>query len=121
MSAATVAEPLWLTTLRRAVKASSLPVVGRQIGYSTGAISAVLNGKYTASLDRVQRAVEGALMGSSIACPVVGDIPSQRCVEHQSAPFAATNPMRVRLYRACRSGCPHSMIKPAGAGGKEPL
>lgn len=115
------AEALWLVVLREAVAASSLNAVGKQIGYSGAMLSAVLSGTYKASLDRIQKAVEGGLMGVSVKCPVVGDIGRQKCIEHQRTPFAATNPMRVKLYHACRDGCTHSLIKPSDDAGKEPV
>lgn len=114
-------EPLWMVVLREAVAASSLNAVGKQIGYSGAMLSAVLNGKYNAGLDRVQKAVEGGLMGARVKCPIVGDIGRQKCIEHQRAPFAATNPMRVKLYHACRDGCTHSLIKAGDDAGKEPM
>jgi hypothetical protein len=46
------------------------------------------------------------LMGVSIDCPIIGEIPLNICVDNQSRPFAATNPMRVRLHRACKA-CPN--------------
>lgn len=114
-------DPNWIEVLREACRSSSQSAVASRIGYSASALSAVLSGTYAGNLERVQRAVEGALMNHSVDCPVVGDMPRQRCVEHQRAPKAATNPMRVALYHACRSGCPHSFIQPAGRAGKETL
>ncbi len=58
----------------------------------------------------MQKAVEGALMGMTVTCPVLQEIPANRCLEIQNQPFAATNPVRVRLYHACRSGCPNSRL-----------
>jgi hypothetical protein len=48
------------------------------------------------------------LMGAVVECPVIGEIPRQRCIEHQRRAhrFAATNPMRVQLSKACRV-CPN--------------
>lgn len=96
----------WITTLRQAVVAHGLRAISKRIGYSPGAISSVLSDKYTANTGRIQSAVEGALMASTVECPVLGDLPRQRCVEHQRAGFRATNPMRVALSRACPS-CTH--------------
>lgn len=111
----------WIEVLRAACAASSQSAVAARIGYSAGAVSAVLSGTYNGNLERVQQAVEGALMASTVDCPVIGDLPRQRCVEHQRTPFTPTNPMRVRLYHACRSGCAHSLIKAGVPSGKETL
>lgn len=107
----------WLEVLRKACEGGQQKAVGRQIGYSPAVISAVLNGNYKGNASAVQKAVEGALMQATVNCPVIGEIPQQRCVEHQRAPFRATNPTAVQLYRACRGGCPHALN--AGAAGKE--
>jgi DNA-binding transcriptional regulator YdaS (Cro superfamily) len=108
----------WIEVLRQACAASNQPTVARRLGYSTSVVNQVLKGAYKGDLRRVQRAVEGALMGSTVECPVVGQIPRQRCVEHQRAPFRITSPTAVQLYHACRGGCPNSLIK-AGDAGKE--
>lgn len=100
----------WLDMLRQACDAGTQTQIAERIGYSAGAISSVLSGTYKGNLDRVQQAVEGALMNSTVDCPVVGDLPRQRCIEHQRTPFTPTNPSRVALYRACRGGCAHSLL-----------
>lgn len=105
----------WIELLRAACAASTQAAVARRLGYSSTVVNQVLKGSYTGDLARVKAAVEGALMQAEVDCPVCGSIPRQRCVEHQRAPFRATSPMSVQLYRACRGGCPHSLIPPAGA------
>ena len=107
----------WLEALRSACAVSSQPVIAAKIGYSTAVVNAALKGTYKGDLKRVQQAVEGALMGSTVDCPVLGGIPRQRCVEHQRAPFSSTNPMRVQLSRTCPV-CTHNLSGRAAAGGK---
>lgn len=102
----------WVDVLRAACAGGQMKSVAKRIGYSTGVLSAVINGKYNGNLESVQRAVEGALMQSEVDCPIVGLIPQQRCVEHQRRPQreALINPAFVQLYQHCRSGqCPHSL------------
>lgn len=101
----------WIEVLRQACESSTQGAVAERIGYSTTVVNQVLKGAYKGDLQRVQRAVEGALMGSTVDCPVVGEIPRQKCVEHQRATFRSTNHMAVQLYNACRSGCPNSFLK----------
>lgn len=110
----------WLQALADACAVSGQGAVARRIGYSTGTVSGVLRGTYRGNLARVQAAVEGALLASEVECPIVGTIPRQRCIEHQRRPFTPTNPASVQLYRACRGGCPHSLIGAKSAGEKEP-
>lgn len=100
----------WLDVLAAACTAGTQAQIAERIGYSPGAVSAVLAGTYKGNLDRVQLAVEGALLNSVVDCPVIGELPRQRCIEHQRTPFTPTNPSRVALFRACRGGCPHSLI-----------
>jgi len=53
---------------------------------------------------------EAAVRPVSVECPVLGDLPRQRCLEHQSrrSQFAATNPTRILLYRVCPT-CIHRL------------
>lgn len=95
-------EPDWLTVLRE----HSAPKGGQartaeRIGYSPAVVSQVLKGTYKGDLKAVQTKVEGALMGLTVECPVVGELPRNRCLEYQQRPFAATNNLRVQLSRAC--------------------
>lgn len=108
----------WIETLRAACAVSTQSAVSERIGYSAAVVNQVLKGTYKGDLRRVQKAVEGALMGSVVECPVIGLIPQQKCIEHQRAPFRITSPHAVQLYRACRNGCINSLIK-AGDTGKE--
>lgn len=99
----------WIEVLQAACKASSQSAVAKRLGYSTTVVNQVLKGSYTGDLQRVQLAVEGALMGATVDCPILGDIPRLACVDHQrhaQGAFVATNPTRVQLRRACPT-CPN--------------
>lgn len=96
----------WKDVLALACQRSTQAAVARRIGYSAGVISGVLKGTYKGDESRVQQAVEGALMGLTVECPVIGELPRNVCLEYQRREFAATNPLRVQLSRACPS-CPH--------------
>lgn len=98
----------WMKALQDACKETSQAKVAVRLGVSSAMISQALKGKYPGSTETLKQRVEGALMGHVVACPVLGEIPANTCLDHQRAPFAATNAQRVRLYRACRSGCPNS-------------
>lgn len=111
---------LWLQVLRDACTSSTQGAVAQKIGYSAAVVSTVLSGTYRGDLQRVQLAVEGALMAATVDCPVVGDMPQQRCIEHQRTPFRSTNHMVVQIYHACRGGCPHSLVKPDPAAKETP-
>ena len=96
----------WLVVLRQASKARKQSVVAAEIGYSATVVSQVLSGTYKGDLRAVQQKVEGALMGLTVECPVIGTLPRNRCLEYQRQPFAATNHIRVQFSRACPT-CPN--------------
>lgn len=96
----------WMEELRKYRDTHGGKKAAEVIGYSSTVVSQVLSGKYTGDLSAVQQKVEGALLGLSVDCPVLGEIPRNRCLEYQRQGFAATNPMRVRLAQACPT-CPH--------------
>ncbi|WP_417345750.1 hypothetical protein [Ferrimonas sp.] len=102
---------LWLEALRKEVGRSSQAKVAKLLGVSPATVSLVLAEKYPGDVDRIARKVEGLLMKISVHCPVLGEITQDICEQHQCRPFAATNPQRIKLYRACRSGCPHSHLE----------
>lgn len=100
-------EPVFVTALREACERSSQASVAKRIGYSAAVVNQVLKGAYKGDLVRVQQAVEGALLGVTVACPVLGPIASNKCLEIQVLPFANTNPQRVKLFKACKR-CEHN-------------
>ncbi len=97
----------WVEALKKACMGNSQAQVAAKIGMSPAVVNQVLKGCYQGNLINVQRRVEGALMGVIVYCPVVGDLPLNICMENQVRPFAATNPMRVQLHRACKT-CEHN-------------
>ncbi len=103
----------WIYVLQQACNDSSQNRIAVRLGVSSSMISQALRGKYPGDLSGLQKRVEGELMGSAVHCPVLGEISSRQCLDCQRMPFAATNAQRVRLYRACRSGCPNSQLNTA--------
>lgn len=80
--------------------------VARDLGYSAGAISQVLSGKYQGDISNILARVEEIYGGLSVDCPGLGyEIPLAKCGEWRRKPFASTNPQRVAMYRACKD-CP---------------
>ncbi len=102
--------PDWVAALAEACDRESQAKVARRLQYSAAVVSGTINGTYKGDLRAVEGRVRDVLMRATVGCPVLGDIPSTRCVEEQAAPFRATNHQRVQLYHACRGGCPHSRI-----------
>lgn len=103
--------PDWVHALATECSATSQKAAAGRIGYSPAVVNTVLARTYKGDLTAVQQAVEGALLSATVMCPVAGDIPSHVCLEYQRRPLVPTNSQRVRMFRACRSGCPHSRHK----------
>lgn len=114
------AAPAWVIALARACDEpdTSHQDVAQRLGRSNSAISRILNNSYgnTAAMECLVRAV---LMAGGVACPVLGEIEQTRCQEEQGRPFAATNAVRVKLYQACRGGCPNAREQENRAEGPE--
>lgn len=102
----------WLEALKTACAETSQAAVARRLGISPSAVNQVLKGIYKGNVNRLQILIEGSLLNQTVACPIAGDIPKNKCLEHQSREvrMATVNPLYSRLYRACRSGCPHSQL-----------
>lgn len=100
----------WRQVLQEECDRTSQGKVATLLGYSPTVINQVLKRVYPGNTNKVQAKVEGAFMGVTVDCPVVGTLARNLCIENQGRPFAATNPQRVALYSACRNGCPHSQI-----------
>lgn len=108
----------WLEALRAACELDGQAAVAKRLRAPGGSypsatvISQALSGKYGGDLERLRDLVEGALLGALVRCPVIGDLARHKCLEHQARErrFASANPQYVRLYRACRSGCPNSRL-----------
>lgn len=98
--------PEWVAALAAACDKSSQGKVAQRLGISSAAVNQVLGASYKGRIDRVEARVRGELMRETVACPVLGEISRRECLDHQRRKFAATNPMRVQLYRACKD-CPN--------------
>lgn len=101
------APPDWVTALAHEADRIGEAAAAQRIGYSRSVVWEILRAAYSASTARVERAVRAALMRDAIDCPVLGEIDGASCISHQKAPYSSANPLKGRLYRACRR-CPHS-------------
>ncbi|MGL5166666.1 MAG: transcriptional regulator [Afipia sp.] len=86
----------------------------KKIGYSAAVFSHVLANNYGGDLARVELKVNGALMGATVTCPIVGEIGRDRCLDEQAMGQTGASSIRAKLYRACRNGCSHSRIRQEG-------
>jgi hypothetical protein len=103
--------PDWIVELdRQCVLAKSQRIVAGKLGISIAAVSQLRRMQYPGDLAAMESRVRGVFMAGVVECPVLGELSSKDCQDWQRKPFAATNPLRVQLYRACRGGCPHSSL-----------
>lgn len=103
--------PDWVVRLAEECDRDSQSAVARRIGYSPAVVSHVLKARYPGDLAAVEKAVRGAFMAGTVDCPVLGPIAGNDCLQNQRRPFSAANAQRLRLFKACRSDCPHSRLK----------
>lgn len=77
--------------------------VATRIGYSKATVSLVINGKYNGNLNSVLLKVKEVFGGLKVSCPVLGEIDLAECAENKRQPFSASNPLRVRLFKTCKT------------------
>ncbi|MFN3879830.1 MAG: hypothetical protein ACK4L8_00185 [Nitrincola lacisaponensis] len=108
--------PDWIVALAAEVDSSNRTAVAQRLGISRTSVSLVLVNKYpSSSTQGIEKRVMALL--SSIQCPVMGEISAEQCQTERKKPFVASNPTRIRLYRAC-STCPHNPSSGEGHGCK---
>ncbi len=100
--------PDWIDDLNAAVDEHGQSEVARRLGCSPATVSQLKKRRYQAGTLAKWRARFEASFGSGmVACPVLGAIGRDTCSFHRARPFAATNPVRIRLYKACQT-CPNN-------------
>lgn len=104
--------PVWVEVLAHACVRDSQSKVAGRIGYSSPVVNAVLRNAYRGNIDRVEQAVRGGLMSETVECPVLETIGRADCLRHQRRKLehCSTNTIWPKVWRACRSGCPHSSL-----------
>lgn len=104
-------EPDWIVALREECGRTSQSKTAAALGVSTAMVNQVLKGTYKGNWERIETLVRGELMNATVMCPVLGEISCRKCLDLQALPFAPTNPQRVAVYKACRSGCEFSKLE----------
>ncbi|CDO60838.1 hypothetical protein BN1012_Phect2625 [Candidatus Phaeomarinobacter ectocarpi] len=108
--------PDWVEALAEQVDAGpSQNQIAKALDLSAGIVSQVLSNTYKGRMDRIEQRVRGKFMGEKLECPVLGEIGRDQCAREQKKDLTFESPIRPRLHRACRSGCPHSRIKTKGS------
>lgn len=98
--------PDWVRALAEACDETSLRKTAAKLDVSPAIISLAVGNKRE-NLEFIKARVEGRLMVTMVACPVLGVMGINECLQEQARPFSSANPFRVQRYRACRNGCPH--------------
>jgi hypothetical protein len=100
--------PDWIKALAAACDRATQGAVARELEMSPAVVNQVLGRSYNGRMDRVEGKVRGKYMQATVDCPVLGVISTHDCLGHQERgrSFHATNPLRVALYRACKT-CPN--------------
>ena len=86
--------------------------IAADLDASTAYVNQALKGKFAGNAATFEARVRGVYLKAHVTCPVLGHIDTKTCVSEQGKPLVATNPQRVRLYRACQS-CPNRQLKGA--------
>lgn len=102
--------PDWVLELAKAAMRTNQRVVADKIGYSSSVVSQAISRTYAGDISRVEEKVRGALMKQKVSCPVLVEVTRDTCLNWQKKPMAGTSSLRMKMYRACRSGCPHSRL-----------
>lgn len=107
--------PDWVIALAEEATRSGAAETAKRLQYSASVVSQVLGRKYGpygkgGDIDKFEAVVRGALMGSMVDCPVLGEIRRDQCRHEQGRPFSASNSTRAHLRRACRT-CPNREVK----------
>lgn len=83
--------------------------IARRIGVSDAAISGALKGRYIGNVDALAERIRGELLNQTVACPILGTITTRICQDERKKPLHTANPVRVQLWRACKT-CPHNPL-----------
>lgn len=97
----------WLQVLKEQVDIHGQKPVAAKLGVSNGTVSQLVNEKYPGDMAKMQALVESVYLDKTVNCPVLGRIGWHQCQANQKNEHTS-NPLKLRLYRACRSGCEHS-------------
>lgn len=97
----------WFELLNTNVEKRGRREVEQALGLSKTTLSQVLNKKYPGNLENVKNKVLAAFGSLKVDCPVMGEIPLQRCLKEQIKPNTLSNPLRIRLYCECQI-CPNN-------------
>ncbi len=106
--------PAWVLVLAEQCDRSSQKKAALEIRYSSAVVNQVLKKRYTGDLTSVEKAVRGAFLNATVACPVLGDLALHECLQYQRSRYSPHNQLRLQVFQACNGlgapRCPHSKL-----------
>lgn len=106
--------PDWLEVLADECGKASQKKVSMKLKVSSTVVNRIISNTYEGDVEKFAEKVRGTYMSARVECPVLGEIGRDRCIAEQGKKQTFENPLRPKIYRACRSGCIHSRL----GGGK---
>ncbi|HAS63225.1 MAG TPA: hypothetical protein DCS35_12035 [Vibrio sp.] len=104
----------WLDAINEEISkpSKSQRIVAQELGISTSKLSQTLRGIYPGSTEDIRLKAEGLYLTKTVYCPALNrEILVNECAANQEKPFSSANRERIKLYKACRSGCKHSQLE----------
>ena len=102
--------PEWIALLATACDRAGQISVGAALGYSSGTVSRIINGKYPGDLVEVEKQVRAAFGAERVMCPVFGDMALKTCIANRRRE-RPRNWAQAELGRACPD-CPNNTDRP---------
>jgi hypothetical protein len=97
----------WLDILHEQAEKSTITEIARQLDYSRTSISLVMSGRYDGSTAKIAAKVI-EIFTDRVSCPHFGcDLTKAVCGDHQSRQMPTSDAAALRLWMACRNGCPN--------------
>ena len=95
------ADEEWVQVLRGAVEERGKEAVAGALGCSRATVHQLMTGRYTSPIDKWRTKVMAELARDRVQCPILGPIDMVECRKHRTRDFAATSPVRVKLFKTC--------------------
>lgn len=99
--------PDWVCALIKACDArgASQNRVARRLGLTGAVVSQVIRNNYGAKTDRIEARVRAVFLDGKIACPALGEISAETCMNWRDASHAlsSVSPVKVRMFTACKA------------------
>lgn len=98
----------WIEAWRAEARRTTQAQAAELVGVSEATLSQVFSGNYKAATTRIERRVRGELLGSTCACPVMGEVSTRICQDVQERQPPIANPQHAQAFFACRGRGPYA-------------